>query len=499
MIENIFKHNSRSYFDLYNAYISAYPRKPTWMFKEMSGLFDFSSELMNRIATDILYPQTRESAYAFAARCDYSPVEADGATDTMTITLSSAKIKTLDKGYQVGGVSSVTGRMVLFELIADALSGGTDTITAYVKQVESVTNRAIATIDNTDDFADYPIDGFQNIIKASVELTINALAWTRVDNFDDSIGTDRHFTVIYQSSGRCRVGFGNGSTGAKPPQGSFIYADFETTEGLNGKMDAGEININIGADSDISVVTNAGTSGGNNPESIAAIIRNARANARLRTLVWSKEDLETAALKASSSVVKALGIPKTGTAVIHIIASGGSQPVGGALETIVDDYVTALTQFGVMPITVTDAVYSAPAISSTITVRDDYVSATVQDLTEFALTLASVAYDNEVTEYYQENGIALCRTAVINVLWGWAFTADEEDALEFIVNKWITLLGTRDYREWGQALEIGDLWIMGNSLYNFGVDVFDMVSPLADTTPIATAIINSASVTVNVV
>ena len=498
MIDNIYKHNSRSYFDLYNAYIAAYPGKPTWMFKEMSGLFDFNSELMNRIATDILYPQTRESAYAFAARCDYSPVEADGATDTLTITLSSAKVKTLSEGYQVGGISPVTGQMVLYELIADALSGGTDTITAYAKQIKTIKSRVVATINNTDDFADYPIDGFQNIIKTSVVLTINTVVWTRVDNFDDSVLTDQHFTVIYQSSGRCRFGFGNGTTGAKPALNSLVYAEFETTDGLNGRMDAGEITINVGADSDISAVTNAGSSGGNDSESVAAIIRNARANARLRTIVWSKEDLEIAARQASSSVIKALGTPGVGTASIQIVISGGTTPVGAGLITIVDDYVTALTQFGVMPITVTGPTYNAPAISSTITIRTDYVEATVKNLTDFALILASCAYDNQVTEYYQENGISLCRTAIINVLWAFAFTADEEEALEFIIKKWIALLGTRDHRDWGQDLEIGDLWEMGNSLYNFGVDEFNMVSPLVNTVATAAQIVN-ATVVINVV
>src|SRR4030042_4506543 len=138
MIVNIYKHNSRSYFDVYNAFIAAYPRKPTWIFKEMAGLFDFMSELTNRIATDILYPQTREAAYAFATRCDYSPVEADGAADTLTITLSGAMAKTLDIGYQVGGISSITGKMVIYELTAVGNSATTDTITVVAKQVKTI-------------------------------------------------------------------------------------------------------------------------------------------------------------------------------------------------------------------------------------------------------------------------------------------------------------------------------------------------------------------------
>jgi hypothetical protein len=494
--QNIYKHTSRSYFDIYNALVSAYPRKPTWMFKEMAGLFDFSSELINRIATDILYPVTRESAYSFAANCDYDPSEADGATDTITFTLTGAMAKTLPIGYQVGGISASTGALVLYELTAVGDSGGTSSIVVAAKQKKTVTSKLIGQVENDEDFWDYPIDGYTKIINTSISLTIDSLTWTRVDNFDNSESTDRHFKLVYQSSGRARVQFGDGTNGLKPTQNSAIYATFEVTEGLSGRMEAGEITVNVGADSSISSLTNAGSSGGNNAESVASIIRNARANVRLRTMVWSKEDLETAARAASSSVIKALGIPAVGSASIQIIPSGGGNP-SGALKTTVDTYVTALTQFGIMPVTVSDPTYSNQNIAATITVRDDYVEATVIDLVEFAMTMATSSYDNQVIESFEENGIDKCRTDVINILWAWAFTSSENDALEFIIEKWIALLGDREYREWGQALEVGDLWIMGNDLYDYGVDVFSLTSPVANVTVTSIQIIGTGTVTIS--
>ena len=198
MIPTLYKHKARSYYDVYNPLVAAYPRKPTWIFKEMAGLFDFQSELMNIIATDILYPITRESAYSFAARCDYTPTEADGATDELTITLTGAMAKTLSTGYQVGGVSTSTGNTVIYELTADGVSGGTDTITVACKQKKTYTSKLIGEITSSDDFADYPIDGYTNIIESSISLSIDGEAWTKVENFDDSESTDRHFILIYQ-------------------------------------------------------------------------------------------------------------------------------------------------------------------------------------------------------------------------------------------------------------------------------------------------------------
>jgi hypothetical protein len=620
-MENIFKHNSRTYFDVYNALIAAYPNKPTWLFKEMGGLFDFQSELQNRIASDILFPITRESAYSFAAKCDYAPVETSGCTATETITLSSGKAKVLDAGYQVGGISTATGKMVLFETTAevttdiitlanslktvinahaadavqhstaidnvnypiitadasniatlialvtvfltsydahdadaeevaptyhaatetadhslasaaapttfaecatrltdllakynahdaDATAHGVTsshqesnssvdgiTISAAIEQKESFSSIDVGTIDNTDDYAEYPIFGFANIIATSITLEISGQPWTKVSNFDDSEATDRHFMLIYQSSGKIRIRFGDDTTGLKPAINNTIFANFETTSGLLGRLNASEITINIGGDNDISSVTNAAdTSGGAASESVSAIIRNARANIRLRNIVWSQEDLEVAAVQASSSVVKALGVPGTGSATIHIMPSGGGS--GAAFHAAVDTYVTALTQFGVMPIEVTDVTYETVAITGTATIRTGFTSATVLDLCEFALTLASCAYDIEVLEAYEDNGIDTCRISNINTLWSWAFTEDENDALEAIILKWIDLLGARESREWGQTLEVGDLWIMGNSLYDYGVDVFALATPAANTTATSSQIIDTASVAV---
>jgi len=495
-MDNIFKHNSRTYHDMYNAFVQAYPNKPTWIFNEMAGMFDFMSELTNRIATDILYPKTRESAYAFAARCDYDPTESSAATVDMTITLTGAMVKTLTAGYQVGGISSSTGQMVIFELDSDSSSGGTDTITGSFTQKKSYTNKLLFTIDNQDDWMDYPVDGFLNVIKDSVSLTINALTWDRVDNFDNSISTDRHFKIIFQSSGKWRIQFGDGTNGLKPALNNQVYGDFSITRGSIGRLDAGDININVGGDSDIQSLTNASaTSGGNDEESIPSIIRNARANARLRTMVWSKEDLETASRAASSSVVKALGIPSTGTAVIQIVPAGGGAPAGG-LKTDVDTYVTALTQFGSMPITVNDPTYVTQAVTASTTIRTGYTGATVRDLVAFAMVMGTTAVDSEVIEYYDSYGIDSCRTSVINVNWAYAFTSSENEALAYIIDQWKTILGDRSYREWGQTLEVGDLWILGNSLYEYGVDVFNLTVPAANVSVTSVQIIDSGVITI---
>jgi len=493
-IQNLYKHNARAYYDVFLPLTLAYPQKPTWLFHEMSGMFDHQSEIQNRIATDILYPITRESAYSFADICDYAPVEADGATAALTITLTSAKAKTLAAGYQVGGISLATGQIVIYELTAEGNSGGTSTITVASKQKQSFEDKGLF-VTATGDFLDYPIDGYLNIIRDTISLIIDGDTWTRVNNFDDSSSTDKHFILIYQSSGKTRIGFGDGVTGAKPTSGLTVYGDFAITKGLPGRMGAGLLIINVGNDPDILSITNAESVGGNDSEGVNAIIRNARSSVRFKDVVWSQEDLEIAARASSSQVVKALGFPGVGEAGVHIVPSGGGT-AGGGLLSDVGDYVKARTQFGAMPITASTAAYKVVNITATTTVRPGFVGATVRHLVAFALSLATMANDNEIIEYYADWGIDACRTLVINSLFAYAFTEYENEALEIVILKWIDLLGTREYRQWEQPLEIGVLWSMGDCLYDYGSDIFSLTTPAANVTPAADEIINVGTVTV---
>jgi hypothetical protein len=293
-----------------------------------------------------------------------------------------------------------------------------------------------------------------------------------------------------------RIRFGDGVTGLKPTVNAAVrISNMETTEGIYGVMSAGTVTINVGEDNDILAITNALSVGGNDAESVASIIRNTRGNVRLRDVVWSVEDLETASRKSSSSVQKALGTPGAGSASIHVVPSGGGDPDAGLISTV-ETYVQALTLFGAMPVTVVTPNYVPVNITATCTIRTGFVSATVKNLVKFALTLTSCAYDNQVLEYFEDNGVDATRI-LINTLWpGWAFTVAENPTIEFIINKWISLLGKRVYREWGQPLEVGDLWIMGNGLYEFGVDIFSLNTPTANTNAASDEIIDTGTVTV---
>jgi len=490
-----YKHNARSYLDVYNQYKAKYPTQPDWLFSELAGLFDAGSELTNNIANDIMNPITKESAYSFGDRCAYSPIESDGGIVEMTITLNSAMAKTLTAGYQVGGISDVNGGMIIFELIANASSGGTDTIIADFKQKSTYTDLSFDSISSVIPYYEIRLNSYENILKDTFILKIDSVQWTQVDNFDNSISTDEHYKLIYQSNGKCRVRFGDGTFGKLPSNNDSVSATFAVTQGLQGALNAGKIIVNVGNDTDIKEVTNAASVIGSAAESITSIIENSQTNIRAKNIVWSVEDLNLSARQASSNVVKTYSVPSLGTATIYVVPSGGGSPSAG-LKTTVSTYVQSKTQFGLMPIIVNDPNYQAENITATITVRPGFVQATVEDLTEFAMTLLSSAYDVQVIEYYKDYGIDKTRVDIINTLWAWSFTSDENPALEFIINKWVELLGSSDSREFGQPLEVGQIWIMGDSLYNFGLDIFSLTTPTTNQICDVDEIISTGTITI---
>ena len=481
MIISIFKHTARTFLDIFNAFKEAFPKKPDFLFKDIAGLFDLISDMINNAATDLLSPFTREGAFSRANLSSYDPIQANGATTPITITLNSPIAKVLPIGYQVSGLST-SGTLNTFELTTAGDSGGTDTITAPVTQKKTITDRVIGTIPASAEFIEIPIDGFLNIIKTSISLTIAALTWTRVDNFDDSGSADRHFVLIFQSSGRVRILFGDGVNGEIPPATQEVTATFSVTNGLKGRMDVGEINLNTGGDTDIASVTNlAATDGGNNAESVSSIVRNSQKNARLRNAAFTVEDIELLARKADSSVIKALAIPGVGTASGQIVPSSGGQP-SGALITTVTDFVRASTLFGLLPYNIVATDFKAVNIAFEYVVRSGFVASKVEDLLEFAMTIATSARDNMTLEDFDDNGIDSARTNIINVVYPlsgtWGFVQADNDALTKIIESYRSTLDTGvPHRLFGATFEFGSIFIIGESLFDFGVRTFNATDP----------------------
>lgn len=485
----------RSETDIYLELKTKYPNKPDWLFNEHARLYGMKSELTNIIANDIIDPKTRRSAYMFAKKRSYEPVEADGATTQIVFTLREAMNKTLPVGYRVGGQSSVSSQFVKYELTSAASSGGTNTITATGKQKETFTEVSIGMVESTADFYEHPIDGYKGIIKTSIRIWIDDIEWFRRDYLYEADSDDRVFAVSYDDYGIMWLIFGDNKTGSKPLSKSEIRASFECTNGLAGRVEAGDIRNNLGNDSDIISVTCEASSGGNDAEAVASIKRNAVKTYRLRDAVFTLEDCEIAALKASSNVVKAKAIRGDQTLAIHVIGAGGGTISPDEL-TYVSEYVQALTAFGDEIVHVFNAQKQTENIVASISARAGYNKTLVANLCQFALYLVSSSWDVQILDLYDDRGISATRELLINPI-GYSFSRSDEGALDYILKMWRKLLGDREFRGWGQKLSEADLLAMAKGLVDFGLQSISMTNPTNDIECISDMYIIDGNVTVS--
>lgn len=475
---NSYPLSKRTYSDIYNELKKKYPNKPDWVFVELARLYALKSDLTNIIANDIINPKTRRSAYMFAKKRSYEPVESDGATTSLTLTLKETMSKTLGKGYKVGGQSSVSGKFVYYELTSDASSGGTGSIAAQAKQKITHTQVNLGTIESNDDFLEFPLDGYSGIIKNSLSIWIDGVKWSRIDYLYEAEPSDKVFSVSYDDKGLLWLKFGDGVSGAKPDIQSVVTGSFECTEGLDGRVEAGDLTYNAGGDSDIISLTCTASSGGNDPESVAAIKRNAVKTYRLRDAVFTLEDCEQAALQASSNVVKAFAIRGDQTLTIYVVGAGGGEISADELTTI-SEYVQSYTAFEDETVLIYNALIQNQNIVGVAYPRSGYNGETIAQYVRFALFLASCPYDIQILDKYADSGVSVTRE-LINTLDEFDFSDDDEDAIKYIITKWEELLGDNPYRDWGQALSEGDLYALVKGLVPYGLQKFIMSNPTGD-------------------
>ena len=81
-------------------------------------------------------------------------------------------------------------------------------------------------------------------IGGTLEITVDGVAWSEVENFINSSSLDRHFTVEVGSEDLVLVGFGDGDNGAIPAAGAVINAYYRIGADQDGNVAARSITVN---------------------------------------------------------------------------------------------------------------------------------------------------------------------------------------------------------------------------------------------------------------
>ncbi|MGM0583451.1 MAG: putative baseplate assembly protein [Pseudomonadota bacterium] len=120
----------------------------------------------------------------------------------------------------------------------------------------------------------------------ALELRVDGVAWTRVEDFRDAGPEDRVYILRIAEDGTASVTFGDGTRGARPPTGrGNIVATYRKGAGQEGMLEAGRLTLLAAKPAGLKSVTNPRPPSGGAP---AETLAQARENAPLEVLTLGR-------------------------------------------------------------------------------------------------------------------------------------------------------------------------------------------------------------------
>ena len=315
------------------------------------------------------------------------------------------------------------------------------------------------------------------VLKATLVVTVNSVPWTRVDTLVDSLSSDTHYKLIYDTDGTSRVQFGDGNYGAIPAAFPVI-ASYSYGGGSDSNISViGAVSQYGGADATINGVSNAtALSGGDDAQSLDGA--KAIAPLLLKTrdrFVTSGDGVALAigygGLSLAKVIANAYGIL---SAKVIGIATGGGNPSAG-VKSALQAYLISRTMLESVDVRVVDATITAKAVTSTAKMLPGYSWSTVQQYFDLAWRLLLTETGSEILAVYRDDGISGAVTR-INALFTKAFTSASYTAIQ-------QLLDNMTARDFGDSIQDSDpvAFIQAN------VDGIDYMVTTVPTFPITCA------------
>lgn len=316
---------------------------------------------------------------------------------------------------------------------------GTHTLTVYsftaiCYQQESVSSVVIGQSDGLTEWQEFDYPDL-NVLADTSQITINSIAWTRVDTFVNSTSSDKHFRHIYKSNGQAFVAFGNGIYGEIPPVFD-IFASYAKGGGVSSNISVvGLVTGYAGNDSDIIAVSNPGFfTGGMNEESIDNAKKVAPLLLKAQNLFVTTENGRVLAegypgVAVAKVIKNAFGVL---TANVLIVPDGGGLP-SGTLKTNLTTYLTERTALEEIAVTVSDPSYytANPVIQAKM--RPGFVFADVLPFIRLAAKLEFSEVGQQVIDDFNTNGI-VSAISFINSIFGESFTSDSNAQIIKLLN-----------------------------------------------------------------
>jgi hypothetical protein len=253
-------------------------------------------------------------------------------------------------------------------------------------------------------FTQFPVIDDTHIVVTVNEATVDQV-YARVDNFLNSVPTDRHFTLVFDDDGAAVITFGDGTNGKVPTAGvNNIRAAYRTMDEVDGNVGAQTITVNRSGVNFLATITNPRAGSGFNiregstDESLAQLKVSGPASLRVRKRAVSTEDTEVmatlfVATDGSRPVARALAIEESfGPKTVEVVVVGpGGNPVDASkLSEISDFYNGTDAEEGVLVLNhqATPTNFTQHAINITMTLSGGNAVSVVTALTALLNPLA---------------------------------------------------------------------------------------------------------------
>lgn len=271
-------------------------------------------------------------------------------------------------------------------------------------RVDNPLGSSAGTADQTFTFTQFPVIDDTNIVVTVNETGVDQV-WTRVDNFLNSLPTDRHYTLVFDDDGAAIITFGDGTNGKIPPAGvNNIRANYRTMDDTDGNVGANTITVNRSGVAFLTDLYNPRAASGydiregSTDEDLARLKVAGPAQLRVRKRAVSTEDTEVmaaafVAADGSKPVARALAIEESfgpKTVELVVVGPGGIAVDASKLSEIANFFNGTSTTEGVLVLNhqLTPTNFTQKVINITMTLTDGNAVAVVTALTALLNPLA---------------------------------------------------------------------------------------------------------------
>lgn len=339
-----------------------------------------------------------------------------------------------------------------------------------VYQQETRETQNVGASDGVSTFQEFDLPDI-NVLQDTISLTINALAWNRVETFIDSGPADRHFRLLYNTDNSSKIQFSNGEFGAIPPAFD-ILADYAFGGGADANVaSSNRINVYAGGDSSVTGTINpAAITGGADPESIEDGKRLGPLLIKARDRFVTSGDGEALTESFGGTSQSKVNRNEYGilSAQVIAIANGGGNP-SPSFQSDLEQYLIDRTVLESIDVRVEDTTITTQNVTSAAKILTGFTYSNVEKYFRLGWKLFLHESGKEIRDDFISNGIASA-VSLLNTILSESFSSSDYDQIS-------QMLEQLEPRLIGEDIQESDAYAFIQGSVN-GIDYMTITAPV---------------------